>query len=153
MAVGKPTWASSYEKSGYESYRGNDGSTSTRWSSMISSTLGDQWWRVDLGGRSYNQVVIRWEAAYAASHFIGWSDDGNSFTGYWYNISSPGSYRYTLGGHSNRYVAVLMRTRAPQMNNYSFYEFEVYNASGTSSLSSESTAAQPSGEPVTIILP
>jgi hypothetical protein len=127
LALGRPAWATSQESANYAPHRGSDGNTGTRWSSRISSTLGDEWWRVDLGSRrSFNRVVIRWETAYAAQHFVGWSDDGIHFTGYWFTISHSGAYGYSLGSRTARYVAVLMRRRAPRMNNYSFWEFEVY---------------------------
>lgn len=65
----------------------------------------------------------------------------------------PGSYSYNLGTHSNRWVAVLMRTRAPNMGNYSFWEFEAYNST-TAILNGEpSIELFPAGSLETIILP
>jgi hypothetical protein len=126
LARNRSAFATSTESSSYPATRANDGSTSTRWSSRISSTLGDQWWWVDLGGQSYARVVIRWEAAYAASFFVGYSDNGQNFSGNWYSASSAGVTTHQLGTRSNRYVGILMRTRAPRMNNYSIWEVEVY---------------------------
>ncbi len=127
LALYRPTTASSIEGSGYESSRGNDGNTGSRWSSRHASS-GDEWWRVDLAStRSLNLVTMRWEAAYAGLYFVGWSYDGTNFTGYWYNIGSAGTYQHQLGAQSGRYVAVIARTRAPGMANFSFYEMEVYN--------------------------
>jgi hypothetical protein len=79
-----------------------------------------------MGGQTYGRVVIRWENAYASSHYIGWSNDGSNFSGYWYSIAAPGVYAYDLGTHNNRYLALLMRTRAPSMANFSLWEFEAY---------------------------
>ncbi len=130
LARNRTAYATSQESSSYPPGRGNDGSMSTCWSSRISSSLGDQWWWVDLGGRTdLAEVVVRWEAAYASRYFIGWSDDARTFNGYWFTISQPGAYRYRLGTRSGRYVGILMRERAPRMNNYSFWEFEVYRQS------------------------
>jgi hypothetical protein len=131
LAAGRPAYATSYQGSGYEASKGNDGSNSTRWSSRISSSLGDEWWWVDLGGQSYTHVTINWENAYATQFFLGWSSDAQTFTGYWQNISAPGSYTYTLGSHSERYVGILMRSRAPNMNNYSFWETQVFRVSSS----------------------
>jgi hypothetical protein len=132
LARGKPAAASSQESSSYSPGRGNDGDGSTRWSSTISTTLGWQLWRVDLGSdQTFNRVRINWEAAYAARYRVVWSYDG---TNWYYNNTE-----YTRGGsgwadHSfeartRRYVGVVMMERAPRMNNYSFFEFEVYNGS------------------------
>ena len=137
LARGRPSWATSQESSSYSPSAGNDGNTGTRWSSRLSSTLGDEWWWTDIGGSTYDRVIIRWEAAYAAQHFVGWSDDCNSFSGNWYSLSAPGSYNYQIGSHNARCVGVLMRTRAPRMNNYSLYEFEVYNGAWPSAMAQE----------------
>ena len=157
LALNRSAWATSQESSTYTPGKGNDGNTGTRWSSQHSSTTRDEWWRVDLGGQTYDRVVIRWEAAYAASHFVGWSNDGVNFTGAWYTINSAGAYGYQIGSHNARYVAVLMRTRAPRMNNYSFYEFEVYSGTWPSApqldvTETEGTAA-PELTPMTEITP
>jgi hypothetical protein len=147
LALNRPAWATSQQSSTYAPGKGNDGSTSTRWSSRVSSTLGDEWWRVDMGGQTYDRVVIRWEAAYAARHYVGWSTDGTNFTGSWYSISSAGVYGYQIGSRNARYIAVLMRTRAPRMNNYSFYEFEVYNGVWPTAAPIESTDSEAPDSP------
>ena len=55
-----------------------DGDTGTRWSSAATD---DQWLQVDLGSRaSISQVVLDWEAAYAADYKIQVSPDGGSWT-------------------------------------------------------------------------
>lgn len=130
LALGRPAFATSQESASSTPGKGNDGSIATRWSSRISTTLGDEWWWTDLGTQTFDRVVIRWEGAYAAQHFIGWSDDGVHFTGYWYTINQPGEQTYSVGTRTARYVGVLMRSRAPRMNNYSFLELEVYQGGG-----------------------
>lgn len=152
LALNKPASATSIQGTGYEAYRGNDGNTGTRWSSRISTTLGDQWWIVDLGTQTFDRVVIRWEAAYAASHFVGWSNDKVNFTGYWYSISAPGAYSYNLSSRTARYVGILMRTRAPLMNNYSFWEAEVYRTTTTATAEDDATPIEPVEGPVEINL-
>ena len=131
LALNRSTWTTSTENTIYPAYKGNDGNTGTRWSSA--SRGADEWWRVDLGSAlTFDRVIIRWEAAYSAYHFVGWSSDGTNFTGYWYSIPSVGNYSYSLGTQSYRYVAVLMRTRAPCCGNFSFWEFEVYRSTSMS---------------------
>ncbi len=125
LALRRPSFATSQQATGFEANQGNDGSTATRWSSQVANS--DEWWWVDLGTQTFDNVIVRWEAAYAAQHFIGWSNDGTNFTGYWFTNSSAGSYRYDLrGSHTARYIAILMRTHAPGLGNYSFWEFEAY---------------------------
>ena len=127
LALGKTAYATSQESSSKAPGYGNDGRTDTRWSSQISSSLSDQWWWVDLGsGQNLSEVVIRWEASYAGQYYVGWSDDGQNFDGFWYQLSAAGAYSHDLGNRTARYVGVQMVERAPRMNNYSFWEFEVY---------------------------
>ena len=139
IALNKPAYAWSQQSSSYAPNKGNDGNNSTRWSSTVSSSLGGQWWWIDLGSRqNVNQVIIRWEAAYAKSYAVGWSDDGNNFSGLWYTLSAPGSYAHNIGNRQGRYIGVYMAQRAPTMNNYSFWEYEAYNRSSiVASTSSE----------------
>jgi len=87
-------------------------------------------------------VVLRWEAAYAKRHFIGWSDDGRTFRGYWFTVDKAGSYLYRLGDRQAKYVGILMRERAPKMQNYSFWEAEIYQDFG------QAQAEPPNGESV-----
>lgn len=129
LALNRPAWATSQQGSGYEPYRGNDGNLGTRWSSQVSST--DEWWWVDLGTQTFDRVTVRWEAAYAAYYFIGWSNDAINFTGYWYTRSTGGTYNHDIGTRTARYVGILMRTHAPGLGNYSFWELEVYRLLGS----------------------
>ncbi|MFI1095319.1 discoidin domain-containing protein [Streptomyces sp. NPDC020917] len=55
-----------------------DGDSGTRWSSDY---LDDQWIQVDLGSaRTFDRVVVVWEAAYPKTYTIQVSDDGASWT-------------------------------------------------------------------------
>jgi hypothetical protein len=149
LAKGRPATSWSIESASYPAYRANDGSTSTRWSSRISTTLGDEWWWVDLGGRTYDQVIVRWEYSYAARYYIGWSSDCEHYWGYTYTASGPGALRHELGSHNERCVGVWMQERAPRMNNYSIWEVEVYNGAIAASGAGEEEmleVARPVGE-------
>jgi hypothetical protein len=161
LALGRPSWASSVEASYATANKGNDGNTGTRWSSRHSSTNTNELWRVDLGsGAMFDKVKIRWETAYARRYFVGWSNDGNNLTGYWYSMSSAGYYGYTLGTRTARYAVVYMTEHAPCCGNYSFWEFEVVRTGALSEEglrsggeSSEVILAVPESELVTIQLP
>lgn len=154
LAQGRPSSASSIESSTYAANKGNDGNTGTRWSSMASTTLGKQWWKVDLASQSFNRVTVRWEAAYAARYFVGWSNDGTNFTGYYRTISAPGTYTIDVGVQQARYAGVIMEQRAPRMNNYSFWEVEVYRiaARETAADDLEGEVFIPEGDPVTLAI-
>jgi hypothetical protein len=160
LALNRPAYATSQESTNYVPAKGNDGNVQTRWSSRISTSLGNEWWWSDLGTQTFDRVSVRWEAAYPARYFIGWSNDGVNFSGYWYSISGPGVYNHNVNTRTARYVGMMMNTRAPRMNNYSFWELEVYRTASTSaSLENgltdninEATDIAPEGDVVTISL-
>lgn len=137
LALRAPAFANSQQDTtaNFVAARGNDGNTSTRWSSRQSWTLGQQWWWTDLRTRqAITEVRITWERAYAADHCIAWWSDGQSSVPSTqmrcYTISAPGRYSYAIGTQSARYVGVLMRRRAPLMSNYSLWEFGTYRWAG-----------------------
>ena len=139
LALNKASWATSQESGAYAPRYGNDGSMGTRWSSQISSSLGWQWFKVDLGStQTFNRFVVRWEAAYAAHYWVAWCDNNctSNSNSNWYGFERRLSSRQDdvidFGSRTHRYVGVLMTERAPRMNNYSFWEFEVYNRAGAS---------------------
>ncbi len=128
LALNRPSYSTSNESSSYTPNKGNDGSTSTRWSSAMRGV--NEWWWVDLGSAvTFDHVQIRWETAYSPYAFIGWSSDGQYFTGYYFNTPSAGYYSYNLGTRTYRYAGIMMITRAPCCGNFSFWEFEVVRTS------------------------
>lgn len=122
-AFARPAWATSGRDGSYTVPMGNDGSVTTRWSSQSSSAT--EWWTVNLDTELIDEVTINWEAAYAARHFVGWSNDGIHFLGNNYTISQSGPRTYTFPGGARRarYVGVAMYEHAPGLGNYSFWEF------------------------------
>ena len=109
---------------------GNDGKSNTRWAGLS----GTNWWWVDLGSRkTFNQVRINWERAYAQNYFVGYSDAPNClgvYTGFNYTTGALGWRTHNIGTHTARCVAVRMDVPAPGFGNYSFWEFEVFNVPG-----------------------
>lgn len=152
LALNRPASATSQESASYPPSKANDGNINSRWSSRQSSAPGDQWWWVDVGNQTFDRVVIRWEAAYSRTHFVGWSSNCTNYQGYWYNLAG-GNVTYNLGTRTARCVGILMRNPRPGMANYSFWEYEVYR--GTLRLSfdekqyEEMPEAVPSGPMVT----
>lgn len=77
LALGRPAFATSDQPPYFVTHYGNDGDQGTRWSST--SGQRGEWWMVDLGStRAFNQVKINWEAAYATSYAVRWSNGGLS---------------------------------------------------------------------------
>lgn len=134
LALDKASWATSQESASYPAKNGNDGNGGTRWSSQASSSLGWQWFRVDLGSaQTFNRFIVRWENAYAAKYWVAWCDvdctsDNSTWYGYERTLSSRQDDVFSFSPETHRYVGILMTQRAPLMNNYSFFELEVYNA-------------------------
>jgi hypothetical protein len=124
LALNKPATSSSNENSGYTAPRGNDGSTTTRWSSTFANS---QWWRVDLGSaQTVGKVTINWEAAYASQYQIQTSTDGTTFTTRaTVNITSPGVKTTSFTPVSARYVRIMGVTRATPYG-ISFWEAQVF---------------------------
>src|SRR4030095_5765802 len=87
-----------------------DGNTGTRWSSQFADP---QWLRVDLGSpATIDQVVLRWEAAYATAFQIQVSADAAT----WTTIASVtggtgGTQTLTVSG-TGRYVRMNGTARA-----------------------------------------
>lgn len=132
LALNRSAYATSYESSAFSASRGNDGNNSTRWSSAHSSNQTQtQWWIVDLGSsKAFNQIKINWEAAYATSYFVGWSDATNcsgTYNGFNYSRGGSGWATLNIGNRTARCIGVMMRVKLAGMANYSFWELEAYN--------------------------
>lgn len=108
-----------------------DGNSSTRWSSAHNEP---HWWQVDVGSsRALSRLRIKWKAAYGRSYSIQLSDNGSSSrdaystfagNGGVEDIGISGSARYVFNGISRATVY-----------GFSFWEFEVYGACGSSTTS------------------
>jgi hypothetical protein len=131
VARGRPANSTSVEGSLYGPLRAVDGSMNTRWSSRIIKPPHSDWWWVELSTpyrNKFNQIAIKWEAAYASRYFVGWSNDCSNFTGYWRSRSGAGTDFVGTGGRvSAKCVGVYMTQVAPCCWNYSFWEVEAIN--------------------------
>jgi beta-galactosidase len=133
LAREKVTYASGSENGGVTSAKAVDGKDATqdptsRWASEQKNDAA--WITVDLGAeRSFNRVVIKWEAAYAAQYTIQYSDSKDSG----YKDATPlivghgGTEDTSFDAVTARYVRMQGVKRATDYG-YSLYEFEVYDA-------------------------
>lgn len=124
LARNKTAYVSSVEFSGVEGYRATDGNLGTRWSSAFSDP---QWIYIDLGNNyTVNQVVLKWEAAYARRYGIYYWDGYQWQNLYWTNYGDGGTDVINFNARSLRYIEMYGLQRATPWG-YSLYEFEVYN--------------------------
>jgi len=126
LALNQPATASSSQGAGLTPNLANDGNLSSRWSSV--GGVDPQWIEIDLGSvLSFDNVILYWETAYAATFQIQYSTD---------NVNWKVAYNDTdgVGGVQNilfptvqgRYIRMYGETRATTYG-YSLYEFQVYN--------------------------
>ncbi|RHA40118.1 discoidin domain-containing protein [Cellulomonas rhizosphaerae] len=125
IAQGKTATASSFDP-----YNGNftpgqavDGSFSTRWSSSWADA---EWIQVDLGSkRTFSNVQLVWESAFAKGYLIQQSDNGTTWTTLSTITNGDGNVD-TVGVNGNaRYVRIQGVTRGTAYG-YSLYELGVY---------------------------
>jgi hypothetical protein len=128
-ALNQSITASSREDSNYSANYATDGDLDTNWST--SSNL-DQWLYIDLGQpRNISQAVIRWDAARATSYGI-YNWNGSS----WELLQSVSNGTgdtdvLNFTRINTRYLMLSMWNRDETWDNYSLWEFEVYDAVGT----------------------
>ena len=123
-ALNRVASASSVDEVGHEAGKGNDGSSTTRWSSAY---LNNQWWQVDLGSaRSVDTVRLNWEVAYASQYRVQTSTDGVSFSVAATDGATAAGWRSTsFTARTARYVRVLGVTRATRYG-ISFWDAQVF---------------------------
>jgi beta-glucosidase len=138
LSQGMPTTASSTESAAYPASAATDGSTATRWSSAFSDP---QWLQVDLGAQdTISQVVLNWEAAYAAAFQIQTSNDGTTWTSIYSTTTGTGGVQTLNVTGTGRYIRMYGTARATGYG-YSLWEFQVYGTAGTSSTCGTANAA------------
>jgi hypothetical protein len=131
LSQGKAATASSFQ-AGNEVAKGNDGSTSTRWSA--SSNSYPQWWKVDLSAScDLTRVDIAWYSSKGRAYKYKIEVSSNDST-YTTVIDKTGNT--TKGDTSDsftataRYVRITVTGCSAGSANASFYECEVYGAAG-----------------------
>lgn len=126
LARGKGAYATSTEFAGVEAYKAFDGNMQTRWSSANNDP---QLIYVDLGSAtSFNQVVLKWETAYARQYGIYYWTGTSWQNVYWTNNGDGGTDTINLTNPVNaRFVAMYGVQRGTSYG-YSLWEFEIYNS-------------------------
>ncbi|WP_197038466.1 DUF1996 domain-containing protein [Herbidospora cretacea] len=142
ISQGKTATASSVE-GGHVAANAVDGNAGSRWSSLFSDP---QWLRVDFGAATaMNQVVLRWEAAYATAYQIQTSTDGTSWTTVVTRTAQTGGVQtINFTQTSARYIRVYTTARATAYG-VSLWEFEVYGPGSGPAPSPSPTPTQPQG--------
>jgi hypothetical protein len=124
-ASGRGAASSSIEYAYYQPQNAFDNSMTTRWSSRFSDP---QWVYVDLGqDRSFDSVILRWEAAYAKRYGIYvWT--GSAWRNiFWTNNGRGGAALIRFPMTSGRFVMMYGVERGTPWG-YSLWEFGVYNS-------------------------
>ncbi|WP_441250315.1 family 20 glycosylhydrolase [Kitasatospora sp. McL0602] len=127
LALGHPVTASSTETPAFPASGAVDGSYGTRWSSAYADP---QWLRIDLGStQQVDRVRLDWEAAYAKSFQLQFSDDGTTWRTAYTTGTGTGGLQDLTGLHaSGRYLRVWLTQRATSYG-YSLWEVEAYATS------------------------
>ncbi|WP_405083578.1 discoidin domain-containing protein [Paenibacillus psychroresistens] len=127
LALNKPATADSEETSkSHEAVKGNDGSTSTRWTAANASL--NHWWKVDLGSlTSLTGSEVNWEHNNVYKYKVEISADNSSWTTVVDKTANPLSQQvqrdnFTANG---RYVRITV-TGLSAGEWASFYEFKVF---------------------------
>jgi beta-galactosidase len=132
LALNKPAFQSSDENDGLAAKFAFDGNLVSRWASAIG--VDPSWVGVDLGSlKTFDQVVLNWQDAYATSYEVQVSSDDNTDWDLknWATVKTNtagkgGADTETFASTSARYVRMLGKTRATQYG-YSLLEFGVYD--------------------------
>lgn len=128
LARGKSVWVSSVEYAGVEGWKATDGNTGTRWSSRFSDP---QQIYIDLGqNRTFNQVVLKWEAAYGKRFGIYYWTGSRWQNVYWTDNGRGGVNTINFSPVTARYVSMYGVQRGTPWG-YSLWEFEVYDTTTT----------------------
>ncbi len=126
LAFGAKATASSVENDGLGPQLAIDGNTTTtRWASA--QQVDPSWIELDFGSaKTFDEVVLVWENAYATLYKIQVSDDNQN----WQDIREVNGTGHTetihFGSTTARYIRMLGEQRATNFG-YSLFEFQVYD--------------------------
>src|SRR5258706_1080093 len=139
LALNKPVTCSPTPQ--YPCAQAVDGNTGTRWASV--QGIDPQWIYVDLGATTtISSVILRWEAAYAASFQLQTSTDAATWTNIYTTTTGTGGVQTLNLTGSGRYVRMNGTVRGTQYG-YSLWEFEIYGTSGPTNTPTLSNAPAP----------
>ncbi|MBW8334821.1 MAG: discoidin domain-containing protein [Prolixibacteraceae bacterium] len=106
--------------------RGNDGDLSSAW---FADGEVNQWWAVDLGAaKKIDEVVIKWEGAFASGYTIQVSVDNVNFTNVFSTTTGVGgNVTHSFDPIDARYVKLLLTKKGTPWE-MTFWELEVYTS-------------------------
>lgn len=145
LALGKSVTSSSNENDSFLAKYAVDGDSGTRWSSEWND---GEWIMVDLGAiYTVGCVNVEWEAAYASTYTIMWSQDNVTwYTAATKTINSAAKTTDMFYNRPVRYIKVVCDKRATAYGS-SMYELEVMGQSNQ--VATETTTEAPTTEVAT----
>ena len=128
IALNRTATASSTAGAGFEPFRANDGSSSTRW---MSADLSSQYWIVDLGATvPVGSVSVNWGPVYCATYFMSTSLDGTNWTTAAQEAAPAPGWRATVFmPRTARYVRVTCLGRS-NVGGISIWDAHVFGSGG-----------------------
>lgn len=125
LAQGKAVIYSSKESDAYAGENITDGDLNTRWASSSNSSV--DWAYIDLGSsKDINEVLIKWENAYATQYQIQVSDDAKTWTDVYKTFSGKGGSDDVKVSGTGRYVRIYCTQKFNSQWGYSIFEVGVY---------------------------
>lgn len=131
LALNRPSFARSTGHPDYGPSKANDGNTSTRYTTGYDIHSTEEWWYYNYGTgnfKTHNRIRIYWETAYAAKYKLTCHDGQRWLYTPEITVSGSGWVEHRLVPVSCQSVGISLIQRAPNMSSYSFFEYEVYNA-------------------------
>ncbi len=125
IALGKRVYASSSQNAGTAGAKALDGKHDTSWTTNGNAA---QWLQLDLGRRTtISRVQLNWNVAYAPVYQIQTSMDAKNWRTLHRTSTANGGIDDLVGLNATaRYLRAVLSQQAPQAQNYSLRELEVY---------------------------
>ncbi len=140
LAQGKTVTYSTKESSAFEGNCITDGDLSTRWASDANSQT--DWVCIDLGEtKEINEVLIKWENAYATQYQIQVSNDANTWTDVYRTYNGKGGSEDISISASGRYIRIYCTQKYGYTWGYSIYEVGIYGPESKEAASVSPTVA------------
>ncbi len=140
LASGKSVTYSTKESTGYEGDNITDGDLNARWASDSNSQT--DWVVIDLGEKKdIEEVLIKWENAYATQYQVQVSDDAKTWDEVYRTYNGKGGTESIDVSTTGRYVRIYCTQKFGYTWGYSIFEVGVYGPDSCLSASVTPTAA------------
>ena len=143
LAAGKTATYSSGEWGGTTTLEVTDGNLSSRWANNNTTEPETSWIYVDLENRfTINQVVIKWQAAYATDYDVEISDNTTFTNATKINVNNgDGATDEVQISGTGRYLRIYCNKKAPVWG-YSIFEIDAYGTEATQQLGVDSVQGE-----------